>query len=36
MYYYKFVTVVYEEITYKNTIFVSGNFWINIKTYLFA
>jgi hypothetical protein len=35
MYYYKFVKVVYEEIAYKNKIFVSGKFLINLKTYLF-
>jgi len=32
---HKFVNVVYEKI-YKETIFVSDNFYINIKTYLLA
>jgi hypothetical protein len=35
MYYYKFFKVVYEKKTYKNTIFVNKNLWINIKIYLF-
>jgi hypothetical protein len=36
MYYYKFVEVVYEKISYKNEVFISKNLKINIKPYLFA
>jgi hypothetical protein len=36
MYYYKFVKVVYKKVTYKNTVFISDNLSINIKSYLFT
>jgi len=33
---HKFVNVFYEKTFYKDTIFVSENLQINLKTYLFA
>jgi len=33
---YNLVKVVYEKTTYEDTIFVSKNLTINVKTYLFA
>jgi hypothetical protein len=35
MYYYKFVKIVYDQITYEITVFISENLWIKIKLYLF-
>jgi hypothetical protein len=32
----KLFNVVYDKTTYKDTIFVGENLWINIKAYLFA
>jgi hypothetical protein len=36
MYYYKLLEVVYEKTSYKDTIFVGENLWIDIIFYLFA
>jgi hypothetical protein len=31
MYFYKFINVIYDKITYKNTVFIGGNLQINTK-----
>jgi hypothetical protein len=36
MYYYKFVKVLFDKMTYKNKIFVNRNLEIKMKLYLFA